>query len=250
MKSKDVEYKYKMAQQYYASGKYNNAQVLFEDLFPYMKGDKRFEDLYYKYAYAMFYQKDYPNAENLFKSFVESFPTSTKAEECEYMRAFSFYKDIPKVELDQTSTTKTIALMQAFLNGHPASARKKEATDIIDLCRIKLETKESKSAQLYYDLGYYKAAAINFATLMDNFPDSDKSEQYKLNVIKAYFKYAEMSVEEKQIERFEKVLTECDDFNERFPDSKLKQDVSKYKTQSSNLLNKVKNEQAKKTNER
>ena len=117
----------------------------------------------------------------------------------------------------------------------------------MDQCREKLELKEYKSAELYYNLGYYKAAAIAFATISENFPDSKSADQYKLLVIKSYFKYAELSYEEKQKERYEKVLTECADFKERFTSSKFLEEVNKYKSQSNNFLKTQQNEQAKKT---
>lgn len=53
-KSKDVDYKLKMADEYFAKKKYNHAQQLFEELFPIYKGTQKFEDLYYKYAYCFF----------------------------------------------------------------------------------------------------------------------------------------------------------------------------------------------------
>jgi outer membrane protein assembly factor BamD len=250
MKSKDYEYKYKMAEQYYASKNYSFAQQLFEDIFPYVKGTTRYEDMYYKFAYSYYYQKDYLNAENLFKSFVENFPTSPKGEECDYMRAFCYYKQSPKVELDQTNTNKTMQLMQAFINTHPTSERAKDAADIIDKCREKLELKEFKGAELYYNLGYYKAAAIAFGNVSDNFPDSKKADEYKFLVIKSYYKYAEMSYEEKQRERYEKVIAETNDFTERFSDSKRIEEVAKIKTQTTNILKNLKNEQVTQTNER
>lgn len=250
MKSKDLEYKYQMAEQYYANKKYNYSQQLFEELSPYLKGSPRYEDMFYKWAYSYYNTRDYINGENLFKTFVEYFPTSAKAEECEYMRAYCFYKQSPKVELDQTPTNKTMSLMQAFINTHPTSKRVKEANEIIDICREKLEAKELKSAQLYYDLGYYKAAAIAFANVSDNYPDSKRADEYKLLVIRSYFKYAENSYEEKQKERFEKVLAEIADFKERFGDSKLLEEVTKFKTQTDIFLkniNTTNNEQTKKT---
>lgn len=250
MKSKDYEYKYKMAEQYYAAKNYSFAQQLFEDIFPYVKGTTRYEDMYYKFAYSYYYQKDYLNAENLFKSFVENFPTSPRGEECDYMRAFCYYKQSPKVELDQTNTNKTMQLMQAFINTHPTSTRAKDAAEIIDKCREKLELKEYKGAELYYNLGFYKAAAIAFGNVSDNFPDSKKSDDYKLQVIKSYYKYAEMSYEQKQKERFEKVISECNDFNERFADSKHMDEVAKLKIQTTNILKNLKNEQITQTNER
>lgn len=140
--------------------------------------------------------------------------------------------------------------MQAFINTHPNSARGKDATDIIDKCRVKLEEKDFKAAQLYYNLGYYKAAAIAFGNVSDNFPDSKKADEYKLQTIRSYYKYAVMSYEEKQKERYEKVVAECGDFADRFNDSKFLDEVNKYKTQSNNFLNNLKNEQAKKANGR
>lgn len=250
LKSKDYEYKYKMAEQYYAKKDYTKAQVLFEEIFPYVKGTARYEDMYYKFAYSYYYQADYMNAENLFKSFVENFPNSTKGEECDYMRAYCFYKQSPKVDLDQTNTNKTMQLMQVFINTHPTSKRVQDATEIIDKCREKLEAKEFKGAELYYNLGFYKAAAIAFANVSDNFPDSKRADEYKLQVIKSYFRYAEMSYEEKQKERFEKVISECVDFQDRFADSKYLEEVNKFKLQSTNYIKNQKNEQAKKANER
>jgi len=247
-KSKDNDYKYRMAEQYYAKKKYSYASQLFEDLFPWLKGKQGFEDMYLKFAYCYYYQRDYMNSESLFKSFVETFPSSTKAEEAEFMRAYSFYKQSPKVDLDQSNTQKTIGLMQAFINTHPNSARNKEASDLIDICRAKLEQKEYKAAELYYNLGYFRAAAIAFGSLIDNFPDSEKADEYKLTAIKAYYKYAEMSIEEKQPERFDKVISECIDFNDRFPDSKLQKEVERYKSQSQNFIKNNKYEQAKKAN--
>ena len=98
LKSKDPEYKLKMAEQYYAKKKYNYAQQLYEDVMPYFRGGPEFEDIYYKYAYCAYYQKDYLNAENLFKTFLEIYPNSARAEEIDYMRSYSFYKQSPKPE--------------------------------------------------------------------------------------------------------------------------------------------------------
>ena len=246
LKSNDFEYKLKVAENYYAQGKYSNAQILFEDLFPLFKGTARFEDIYFKYAYTSYYQKDYMSAENLFKSYVETFPNSPKAEEADYMRAFCFYKQSPKPALDQTNTYKAIGNMQAFINTHPSSTRLKEASDIIDGSRAKLEVKDYKNAELYYNLGFYKAAAITFATLIENFPDSEKSDEYKFMVIKSYYQYANNSIEGKQGERFDKVVTECIDFMDRYPESKLVKEVEDFKSRSLNYI-KLKNEQTKKT---
>ncbi|HXB42941.1 MAG TPA: outer membrane protein assembly factor BamD [Puia sp.] len=247
MKSKDYDFKLRMAEKYYVRKDYNRAQQLYQDLFPVLKGSPQFEDLYYKFAYCSFYLKDFTNAENLFKGFVEVFPNSAKAEEMDYMRAFTFYNQSPKYELDQTTTTKTMGFMQAFINTHPGSARIKDATEIIDKCRAKLEMKDFKNAELYFNVGQYKAAGIVFNILMNTYPDSEKSDQYKLYVIKSDYMYASLSIPDKMEDRYQQVITDCNDFVDRFPDSKLTKEVQNYLNTTQNNIKSLKNEQVKKT---
>jgi outer membrane protein assembly factor BamD len=247
-KSTDYDYKLRMAEKYYVAKKYHYAQQLYEELFPLMKGQPQFEDLFYKYAYCSYYLRDYLQAENLFKQFTEVFPTSTKAEEMEYMRAYTYYRQSPKAELDQTNTQKTIGLMQTFINTHPGSARIKEANGIIDKCREKLEVKEQKSAELYYNMGHYRAAAIAYSSLMNDFPDSQKGDAYKLQIIKSYYLFAQNSVEDKKPARYEQVINECNDFVDRFPESQLRKEVEEYQNLSKNNIKATNNEQITKTN--
>ena len=228
LKNPDPEFKLRKAEQYYVKKKYVFAQQLFENVMPNYKGQAEFEDIYYKYAYCAYYMRDYLNADNLFKTFLEIFPNSTRAEELDYMRAYTYYKQSPKPPLDQTNTIKAMGMMQTFINTHPNSPKNKEANEIIDVCRLKLEEKERTSAQLYYDLGQFRAAGVAFSSLLNDFPETEKGDEYKLMTIKSFFKFAELSVDEKKAERFEQVITECNDFLDRFPESKLLKEAEQY----------------------
>ena len=245
LKNKDPQYKLRMAEQYYAKKKYNYAQQLFEDVMPFFKTGTEFEDIYYKYAYTAYYQRDYVNAENLFKTYLEVFPNSTRAEEMEYMRAYSFYKQSPKAELDQTNTIKAMGMLQTFINTHPGSTRIKEANAIIDGCRTKLEIKDNKAAQLYYDMGQFRAAAVAYNTMLNDYPESAKGDEYKMMAIKSFYKFTELSIEEKKAERFEQVIDECNDFMDRFPQSPLAEEVKKYLNLAQTNLKVFSNEQTK-----
>ena len=245
LKSTDPEYKLRMAEQFFVKKKYSKAQAIYEDIMPYYRHLKEFEDIYYKYAYSAYYQQDYLNAENLFKTFIELFPNSTKADELDYMRAYTYYKQSPKAELDQTDTEKAIGLFQIFINTHPNSPRNKEAYEIIEKLRTKLEVKAYKAAQLYYDLGQFRAAGVSFTNVLNTFPESPKADEYKLMIIRSYFRYAELSIEEKKVERFEQVVTECNEFIDRFPESRLSKEVERFLNQSNNNLKILNNEQVK-----
>jgi outer membrane protein assembly factor BamD len=247
LKSNDKGYKLRMAEQYFAKKKYNQAQLIYEDIMPEYRGQPEFEDIFYKYAYTAYYQKDYMNAENLFKSYLEIYPNGPRSEEVDYMRAYTFYKQSPKAALDQTATMKAIGMLQTFINTHPGSARNKEATAIIDELRLKLETKDMKAAQLYFDIGQFRAAAVAFNTMLNQYADTERADQYKLMAVKSYFRFAEMSVEEKKAERFEKVIEEANDFMDRFPESPLAKEVQEFVTQSKNNLKIYTNEPSKTT---
>ena len=113
--------------------------------------------------------------------------------------------------------------------------------------RQKLEVKDRKAAQLYYDIGQFRAAAVAFNTMLNQYADTESADQYKLMAIKSYFRFAELSVEDKKVERYEKVIEEANDFMDRFPNSPLAKEVQQFVSQSRNNLKLYINEPAKTT---
>ncbi len=242
-KSKDYNYKLQKADEYYAKAKFMYAQQLYEELFGIFKGTDKFEELYYKYSLCLYNQEMYGEASASFKGYLEVFPNNEHSEEVDYLRALCFYKQSPKLELEQVNTLKTIGMMQTFINTHPGSARIKEATEIIDKSREKLELKAFRGAQLYYNIGEYRASAIAFSNLMYDFPETKNGDEYQYLAIKAYYKFATLSVVYKQLERFEKVISEYDDFVEKYPDSKWVKEAEEYKNLSLHQIKNIENEQ-------
>jgi outer membrane protein assembly factor BamD len=149
--------------------------------------------------------------------------------------------------LDQTNTLKVIGMMQTFMNTHPGSERNKQAAEIIEICRNKLETKDFSAAQLYFDIGQFRAAAVSFSSLLNSYPDSPKGDEYKLMTVKSYYRFAELSVEDKKAERYQKVIEECNDFMDRFPQSPLAKQIENYLTLSQSNIKNITNEPSKTT---
>ncbi|HEY0273275.1 MAG TPA: outer membrane protein assembly factor BamD, partial [Chitinophaga sp.] len=239
------EKKLEYANKLFDKKKYATAQQLYEELRPVYKGTDKFEDINYRNAYCSYNLKDYVQGAFLFKNYLDAFPNSPRAQEVDYMQAYCYYKQSPKVPLDQTNTIKAIAALQTFINEFPNGDKVPEANLLIELCRKKLEQKEFNAAELYFNLGYYKAAGIAFKSLMRNYPDSDKSDGYKLYAIRAYYRYAQNSIPEKQMERYQQVLTEYMDFNDHYGGSKLKPDAEKYYTLAQSNIKNLEHEQNK-----
>lgn len=244
-KSNNFEKKLDYANQLFQKKKYNTAITLYTDLVQVYKGTEKFEPMYYNFAYCSYYVKDYVQAAFQFKNYLDLFPNSPRAVEIDYMQAYCYYKQSPKVSLDQTNTMKAIAAMQTFINNYPTADKVSEANLVIELCRRKLEKKEFSSAELYYNLGFYKAAGIAFKNLMRNYPDSDKSDSYKVMAIRSYYNYAKNSIPERQKERYATVLDEYLDFADHYPNSKLKPDAEKFYTLAQNNIKTLDNEQIK-----
>ncbi len=239
-KSTDYEYKLTKANEFYSSGKWENANVLYEELLAVFKGTKIFEEIYYRYAMSFYKQRQYLAASYHFKNFSDIFPNSDSNEELEYLNTLCLQNLSPKYTLDQSSTTKSIQEIQKFIDKHPTSKHVREANKQMDASREKLEIKDAYAAETYFKIGQHKAAALSFNQLLNKYPDSSIRDYYLYYAIKSQFKYATRSIEEKQKERFEQVLTNSKDFLANYSKSKYRNDVERYKTLSLQSIKKLK----------
>ncbi|MBL7684010.1 MAG: outer membrane protein assembly factor BamD [Flavipsychrobacter sp.] len=242
LKSKDVNYKLKRANEFYEKKKYQQANGLYESLVPVLKNTRNYEPMYYRYAYSFYYLKDWLSASYHFKNYIEFFPTSKEAEEMEYLYGLCLYKMSPKASLEQTNTERAMDALQVFINGHPESKHVAEASKYIDECRLKLEQKEADAAQLYYNIGQYKAAGIAFKQVMRNFPESTRSDYYQYMTVKAWYRYAGQSIQEKQEERYATAINAYRELVDGYPNSKYLRDAEDYYTKADNIVKKIRNE--------
>jgi len=242
LKSHDVNYKLTKANEYYEKKQYQRANELYAALIPIMRNTRNYEQVYYHWAFSYFYMKDYMNASYHFKNFVEFFPTSKDAEECEFMHGVALFKMSPKFSLDQTSTIKTMEALQSYVNTHPLSKHMAEANGYIDACRAKLELKEADAAQLYFNITQYKASGIAYKSVMRNFPESKNADYYQFMVVKSFYNYANASVIEKQEERFAISINAYKELSDAYKNSKYLRDAEKIYTLANSKVKKIRNE--------
>jgi outer membrane protein assembly factor BamD len=102
-----------------------------------------------------------------------------------------------------------------------------------------LVQKELYSAQLYYDLGSYfgnctsggnnyEACVITSQNALKDYPYSKFRENFSVLIMKSKYELAQMSIEEKKLDRFQDAQDECYGFINEFPDSKEKATAEKY----------------------
>lgn len=241
-KSSDVNYKLTKANEYFDKKEYAHANELYKDLMPIMKSTRNFEALFYKYSYTFYYLKDYVEASYYFKNFTEYFPTSKDAEECEFMSAVCLFKYAPKYTLDQTNSIKALEALQSYVSRYPKSARIAEANGYIDASHKKLESKEADAARLYFNISQFKAATVAYKSVLRNYPESPNADLYQYMAMKAWFKYAKASINEKQEERYANAINAYRELKDNYPKSKYLADADQLNTEASNNVKKIRNE--------
>jgi len=244
LKNPDLDTKYNAAIALYNEKDYSRALQLFDQMMGAIRATDKAEDLYYYYSYCYFHQKDYTLASYYFKRYYTSFPNTSRAEECLFMSAYCNYLNSPSPTLDQESTYEAIKDLQLFMNIYPKSKRVPECNDLIDKLRAKLEIKEYKIAKLYYRMKDYAAAIMTFKNILKDYPETIHREEILFLVVKSYAKYAELSVKEKQYERYTNTTVAFQDFYKEFPASKFAGEASELNEKSRqellNLVNKNK----------
>jgi outer membrane protein assembly factor BamD len=240
-KSKDFPYKLTKADEYYDRKQWTKANQLYEELLTVYKGTKNFEIIYYKYAFTFYNNKDFLAASYHFKNFADLFPKSPKTEECEFLNSLCLYKISPDYTLDQSNTIKSIGELQSFVNTHAESPHVKEANDLIDELRAKLEVKDTYGAELYYKIGEYKAASVAFEQIIRKYPDSKMVDYYSYMIMKSKYTFAKNSIPEKQNDRFGQILTDYADFVRKYPKSPYLSEVEKINALSLASLKKIAN---------
>lgn len=220
LKSSDMEAKHNAAVKLYEKKDYYRALQLFEELITVFRGTSKAEQSYYYYAYCTYNVDDYVTAAYHFNTFTTSYPNSKYAEEMQFMYAYCYYQDSPISSLDQTSTLDAIDKFQLFINKYPSSERVAEANRLIDVLRLKLETKAFNNAKQYYRTSNYKAATVAFDNLQKDFPASVFTEEALYLSLRSAWLYAQGSVKSKQEDRYKDALEYYYRLVDKFPQSR------------------------------
>ena len=238
-KSGDYTLKYEYAKQCYAQGKYSRAVPLLQEVVTMKKGSTEGEECLYMLAMAEFGMKDYETASEYFKKYFSSYPKGRYAENAKYYVGESFFQNAPEPRLDQSTTMTAIAAFQEYLDIFPDAHLKSQATSRLYALQDLLVEKEYKSARLYFDLGTYfgnctnggnnyEACIVTAQNALKDYPYSNRREEFASLVMKSKYELAKMSVESKQLERYQDAEDECYGFINEYPDSKERSLAEKY----------------------
>lgn len=219
LKNQDMKQKLEWAEKLYKKGDYARAQPLYEQLAVYYRLTILSEDLQYFNAYCFYGMKDYEMSTYLFKRFCHDFPTSKRAEECNYMFCLTEYKSSLPINLDQSDTKKCMDDIAEFIGLYPDSKYIPYCNELSDKLRQKLEMKAYNAASLFYKTEEYRAAAVSFTNLIKDFPETSHKEEAEFKILKSYYLFAQNSTDKKKAERYRQATLSFEEYHYDFKDT-------------------------------
>jgi outer membrane protein assembly factor BamD len=238
LKSKDYEFKYQKALEYFKKQDHYRYTTLFEQLVPIYKGTQRADTVEYYLALGYYNQGDYILSGHYFDKFRKTYPRSAFAEEAEYMYAYCYYQSSPRPELDQDNTQAAIAAFTEFLAKYPRTQKRSEVNTLLNELKDKLVEKSYLSSKLYYNVGEYKAAIVAIKNSLKDYPNSKYREEQLYMILRASFLLADNSVPEKRRDRFQATIDEYYSLIGEFPETRY---LSEAKRMYEQALKVVKN---------
>lgn len=135
-----------------------------------------FETAQFYLAECHYGLKEYVEAVAEYEKLIRSMPQSNFVDDAYYKIGMCYFKLSPGYALDQEYTRKAMAQFQGFIEEFPNSELRPEAEKRLQECRNKLAKKEFKTGELYYKMGYYKAAIMCFQQFLEEYHDTDYAD--------------------------------------------------------------------------
>lgn len=243
IKSTDNDLKFSKAMEYYEKGKYLEACTLLESVVIPFRGTQKGEQALFTLASAHYKNKDYLTARSYFSGYGRSYPRGTYAEEAAFHVGMCYYKDSPEAKLDQVGTRKAIDEFTSFMQSYPNSIFVAEAQSKRQELNDKLAYKAFLNARLYFRLGNYqgnnyRSCVIAATNALREFPESIYREELSFLILKAKYRQAVESVEEKKADRYHDTVDEYYNFVQEYPESQFKKEADDILADSKNALDK------------
>ena len=230
LKSKDVDYKYDMALQYFSDKEYVKAQTLLDDVAAYYKGTERSQDVTIYLARSYMGQKDYTSAADYYQAYIRNYPKGKYAAEAAFQTGHCYFLDAPDPRLDQD-----------YMEAYPDNAYVPQALEEQNKLYDRLAYKELLNAQLYYKLGMYLgnnylSCEITARNALKDYPSNSYQEEFAWLIFASKYQQVIHSVSSKLQERLQDAEDEYYSFTTEYPKSKYKQQAERWGNEIKKML--------------
>ncbi len=221
----DVDAKYAAAFDYFNHGKYSKAAQLFESMSVLTSGTDRDDTVQYYWGLSNYRFKDYYTAETNFTKFITNFPRSPFTEEAAFLRIDCLYRSTLRYELDQVPTHNAINAISQYMVENPGNSHAAICGRMLKELNDRLDRKAYENARLYYRMEDYKSARVAFRNILKDNAENIYREDILYHIAKSSYKYALLSVEGRQKERYMTFVDDYYNFIGELPDSPYRKEL-------------------------
>ena len=225
LNSNDVDAKYKAAFEYFNNKKYSKSAALFESLSMLTEGTEKDDTVKYYWGLSNYNAKDYYTAETNFDTFVTNYPRSPFAPEARYLRLDCLYLQTLRYELDQTPTYKAMNAISEYILDYPQSDKIASCREMLIELGERLDKKAYEGAKLYYKMEDYLASRVAFRNVLKDDAENIYREDILYYIAMSSYKYAALSVPQKQRERYLTFIDDYFNFVGELPDSHYRKEL-------------------------
>ncbi|MGM9753682.1 MAG: outer membrane protein assembly factor BamD [Candidatus Cryptobacteroides sp.] len=225
LQSNNVQAKYDAAFEYFNSGKYSKAAQLFESLAMFTQGTEKDDTVNFYWALSNYNMRDYYSAESNLEHFLANYPASPFNEPAQFLRIDCLYRGTLRYELDQTPTYKAITAINEYKLSHLNSPNIAICDRMLEDLEERLDRKAFESAKLYYKMEDYKASRVALKNVLKEDANNIYREDILYYSAMSSYKYAYLSVAQKQKERYMVFIDDYLNFIEEFPESHYRKEL-------------------------
>ncbi len=225
LNSNDVDEKYEAAFAYYNDRKFSKAAALFESLSVLTTGTEKDDTVQYYWGLSNYRFRDYYTAETNFDHFLEYFPRSPFAPEARFLRLDCLYRSTLRYELDQNPTYKAMNAISEYMQEYPNSVHMDACRQMMEDLEERLDTKAYEAARLYYKMEDYIASRVAFRNVLKDDSENMYREDILYYIAMSSYKYAQLSVHQKQKERYMTFVDDYLNFKGEYPDSEYSREL-------------------------
>ena len=225
LEGNDIDAKYAAAFEYFNQGKYLKSSQLFESLSSLTSGSDRGDTVQYYWGLSNYRYRDYYTAETNFTNFISTYPLSPFAADAGFFRIDCLYRQTLRYELDQKPTQNAISAIVLYLQENPESPYRPLCENMLSDLNGRLDRKAYENARLYYKMEDYKAASVALRNVLKDDSENIYREDILYHIAMSSYKYAFMSVPDKQKERYLVFVDDYLNFIGEYPESSYRREL-------------------------
>lgn len=157
-------------------------------------------------ADSYYHREEYILAAYEFEGMLKNYPLSPLLPETRYKLGLCYYNLSPKYSLDQEFTNYAIDELQLYIELYPEDKNVRDAEKKLNELKGKLAYKNYRTGILYMKMDDYKAAALYFKSVYEEYVDSDWADDAMLGEAEALINAQKNDEAKRVLERFHKLF--------------------------------------------